>query len=140
MKMLILSALMLGAVSAAHADVYIYVQGDGEVVMREPPVEMGALEVEPSASGTGLRPSEIRALEMLARAREQREAAREQRQAFPGPVSEGQQICRDLHRIINDPNRMSRTVDGTQALYEYNKRGCRVDTSALSYELNPIRR
>ncbi|NIR29676.1 MAG: hypothetical protein GWN84_10280 [Gammaproteobacteria bacterium] len=140
MRTLVSLVALLGVVSVTNADVYIYMQGHSEVVMREPPAEMGALEVEPSATGTGLRPSEIRTLEMLTRARERREAAREQRPALAEPVSERRRICRDLHRIMNDPQGMSRTINSRQALYEYNKRGCRVDTSSLSYELNPVRR
>lgn len=140
MRTLLSVVVLLGVVSVASADVYIYMRGDSEVVMREPPVEMGAVEIDPSANQTGLRPSEIQTLEMLTRARERREAARAQRQAFAEPMSEQQRICRDLHRIVNDPQGMSRSVDRTQALYEYSRRGCRVDTSSLSYELNPIRR
>lgn len=145
MKALISSLLLFGVVSVANADVYIYVRGDGEVVTRERAVDLGALEATRGTAGAnGLRPSEIAMLETLARERERRAARRAEAQRLrriqadvPG---EREQTCRALHRIMNDPHAMSRTVDNTEALYEYRKRGCTAGSSALSYELNPIAR
>lgn len=142
MKTAVLLGLLLAVVSAANADVYIYVTGDSKVVMGEPPpVEMGALEQPESITGgTGLRASEMAALQMLVRAREQREAARARSETVAGGLSERQQTCLDLYRIMNDPFGMSRAVGSTQALYQYHRLGCSVQSPTLMYELNPIRR